>query len=126
MKQVLCLVIILIGFLMGCQQHEPYQTIGEQEFSALAQKENSVILDVRTSSEYDHGHLENAILMDYKNENFETEITKLDTSKTYLVYCKAGGRSAKASEALSAKGFKVYNLDKGISNWKGKVVYEPK
>jgi rhodanese-related sulfurtransferase len=122
MKQVLCLLIILIVHLTGCLQEESYRTIGEKEFAELSQKEHSVILDVRTLSEYNQGHLENAVLIDYKNEHFETEINKLDTSKTYLVYCKSGGRSAKASEALSAKGFNVCNLDEGISGWEGKIV----
>ncbi|HVD97516.1 MAG TPA: rhodanese-like domain-containing protein [Cytophagaceae bacterium] len=123
MKQVFCLITIAISLcLSGCREAGTYKTIDEKEFSELAGKENSVILDVRTPGEYKEGHLENALLMDYKNENFENELTKLDPTKTYLVYCKAGGRSAKASSLLSQKGFNTYNLDGGISNWKGKVV----
>jgi len=34
------------------------------------------------------------------------------------VYCKKGGRSAKASKILKALGFtKIFDLQGGISNW---------
>lgn len=122
MKQLLCLPITIILLLAGCQQNELYRTIGEKEFTELSQRENVIILDVRTPSEYSQGHLKNAVLIDYKNENFETEINKLDKSKTYLVYCKSGGRSAKASKVLSEKGFSVCNLNGGISDWTGEIV----
>ena len=34
------------------------------------------------------------------------------------VYCKSGRRSRNAANILVKKGFKVYNLDKGILDWK--------
>ena len=34
------------------------------------------------------------------------------------VYCKSGRRSRKAANILTELGFNVYNLDKGIEDWK--------
>ncbi len=125
MKQILCLLILLftLPLVPGCQPKKTYETVGEKKFSLLSKKENTVVLDVRTPEEYKQGHLENAVLMNYNSGNFESELNTLDQNKTYLVYCKAGGRSAKASELLSQKGFKVYNLEGGISDWTGKIVH---
>ncbi len=124
MKYLLYGIVLLLQLstIGSCQSSGKYKTVDEKEFKELVKKENTVVLDVRTPEEYTQGHLENAQLINYNSGNFQNEINKLDKSKTYLVYCKAGGRSAKASEELSAKGFKVYNLEDGISSWTGKVV----
>ena len=80
---------------------------------------NLVILDVRTPGETKDGMIPNAIEIDYKNSNFETEINKLDKSKSYLVYCRSGGRSVSACEMMSAAGFTdLTNMEGGYSAWK--------
>jgi len=78
-----------------------------------------IILDVRTPGETDNGVIENAIKIDYKNSNFDAEITKLDRSKAYLVYCGSGGRSVNACKKMSAAGFtNLTNMKGGYSAWK--------
>jgi len=59
--------------------------------------EDFVILDVRTPEEIDKGYIKNSIFIDFKNDNFIKEISKLDKSKVYLIYCKVGGRSGKSN-----------------------------
>ena len=116
------LMALFVVGMASCQSADGFKTIKEDEFVSLSKKSEAIILDVRTPSEYAEGHIEKAILVDYNSGNFESEIDKLDKSKSYLVYCRSGGRSARASELMSKKGFKVYNLDGGISSWSGKVV----
>jgi rhodanese-related sulfurtransferase len=42
-----------------------------------------------------------------------------DPGKPVLVYCRSGGRSARASKQLEKLGYKVvYDLDGGITAWK--------
>ncbi len=72
---------------------------------------NSVLLDVRTPSEYESGHLDNAVLMDVLAGDFEARIADLDTSKTFYVYCRSGNRSGQAADILRANGFtRVTNI----------------
>jgi len=81
---------------------------------------DKIILDVRTQGEYKEGHLHNAVLIDFWGDDFKAEISKLDKSKPVFVYCKSGGRSSGAADALMQVGFKqVYNLDGGIMAWTG-------
>ena len=75
-----------------------------------------VILDVRTQSEYDSGHIRNARLIPHTE--LEARIGELDEDRAILVYCHSGVRSATASQILVDHGFsQVYNMLGGILAW---------
>ena len=79
---------------------------------------NKVILDVRTPGEFENGHIPGAQNMNVNSADFESEITKLDTTATIFVYCLAGGRSSNAADILAEKGFKnIVNLKSGYAKW---------
>lgn len=78
---------------------------------------DAVLVDVRTPAEFDAGHISGAINVDYENTNFKSEVQKLDTSKTYFIYCRSGNRSSKSLVIMQNSGIKnVYDLQGGISN----------
>ncbi len=80
--------------------------------------EDFVILDVRTAAEYNSGHIEGAINIDVWSDTFEDDIAALDRSKTYLVYCLAGSRSATAADTMKRACFSdLYDLTGGINAW---------
>ena len=84
----------------------------------ISQNKDLIILDVRTPEETDLGIIPNAIIIDYHNSNFDSEISKLDKSKSYLVYCRSGGRSVGASNKMIATGFSdVTNMKGGYTEW---------
>jgi len=75
-----------------------------------------VVLDVRNQSEYDAGHIRNAKLIPVWN--LTKNLDKLNRSDGILVYCKAGSRSANASQILASNGFlHVYHMLAGIDTW---------
>jgi phage shock protein E len=77
-----------------------------------------VILDVRTPGEFAAGHLEDAINIDFNSGTFDTDVGALDRSKTYLVHCAAGSRSALATADMLAMGFSdLYDMVDGFSGW---------
>ena len=76
------------------------------------------LIDVRTPQEYEEGHIENAVNMNYYDDDFKQQVSQLDKSQKVYVYCKKGGRSASAAEILSELGFKeIYDLEGGMENW---------
>jgi 3-oxoadipate enol-lactonase len=78
-----------------------------------------IILDVRTPEEYSTGYITNAVNLDIKSSSFSEKLDELNKNKIYIVYCKGGGRSAKALEIMQKKGFtNVYNVLGGIKKWK--------
>ncbi len=91
-----------------------------QEF--VAQHENAVILDVRTSAEYEMSHITGAVNINVQDDSFENRVDALDPDKTYIVHCTknpAGGRSSRALDTLKGLGFKhLYSLEGGYVAWK--------
>jgi parallel beta-helix repeat protein len=75
-----------------------------------------VILDVRNQSEYVTGHIRNTLLIPLYE--LDTSLDQLNPADTILVYCKAGSRSASASQILVSNGFThIYNMLGGITDW---------
>jgi phage shock protein E len=87
----------------------------------IATDKTATIIDLRTTNEIEKGFISGSIQIDYLGKNFDTQMAALDKNKTYYVYCQAGGRSADAAGYMEKQGFKkVYNLEKGFSEWKAK------
>jgi len=77
-----------------------------------------VVLDVRTQSEYESGHIYDAVLIPHTE--LETRISELAGHENHniIVYCRTGRRSVIASEILDSHNFtKVYNMLGGIQAW---------
>ncbi len=96
-----------------------YKDITASEFDAIAKAPNALVIDVRTPEEVSEGKIQEAdLFIDFTSDDFEAKIDSLDKNKTYIVYCKSGGRSAQAAQIMIDKGFKnVYNLQGGISSY---------
>ena len=94
-------------------------TINTTAFSKAIAQPGVQILDVRTASEYQSGHIANALQANWLDpQEFKNRTQHLDKSTTIYIYCQSGGRSASAQEVLIQAGFKVVNLEGGMSNWR--------
>lgn len=83
---------------------------------------NSVLVDVRTPGEFLSGHIDKAVNIDFENQSFISELKKLDTTKTYFVYCRSGNRSGQAVSLMKANGIKnIYELQGGIVSNKNTI-----
>ncbi|MHB8131593.1 MAG: rhodanese-like domain-containing protein [Mobilitalea sp.] len=83
-----------------------------------------IILDVRTEEEYNSEHIDGAILIpDYEIEAKAEEILE-DKSKTILVYCRSGRRSALAAQILNDLGYTMIYDFGGIVDWPYDTVSE--
>ncbi|RAV98117.1 rhodanese-like domain-containing protein [Pseudochryseolinea flava] len=104
--------------LVACVQETT--TLAPKDFQKkAAETKDVVILDVRTKEEVDQGVIPGAINVDFKSENFQEQISKLDKNKTYLLYCKGGVRSSKSVDIMKSLGFKkLYDLEGGIDAWR--------
>ena len=68
-----------------------------------------VIIDVRTSKEFQSGHLEKSINIEW--QDILSISTNIEKSEKIYLYCRSGNRSKKATEILSQAGFlNVENL----------------
>ena len=90
------------------------QDMAIADFSADDLKDGAVLVDVRTPEEFEQGHLEGALNIDWFSPDFASQWEGIDKDQTVYVYCKVGGRSAKAQEKLQTMGFRhVVNLTGG-------------
>ena len=77
-----------------------------------------VIIDVSTPQEYKDLHLDRAINVNLFSRFFKTRLDVMDKSRTYVIYCKMGGRSKIAQKLMQQLGFRtVYNIVSGTLLW---------
>jgi rhodanese-related sulfurtransferase len=94
--------------------------LSSERFKAIIENEkNASIIDLRTTDEITKkGYIKGAIQLDFLAKDAEKQVDKLDKNKTYYIYCAGGGRSGDCAEYMEKNGFKrVYNLEKGLSDW---------
>ncbi|MEP7234459.1 MAG: rhodanese-like domain-containing protein [Ignavibacteriota bacterium] len=118
-------VLGLLASLSACTEGsaQSYRTYSATEVNTfLKQDTSAVVLDVRTPDEYasETGHLKNSRLIPV--QDLESRIGELKSIKnrTIVAYCRSGHRSKQASQIRVKQGFKVVNMDGGITAWNSK------
>jgi rhodanese-related sulfurtransferase len=121
MKKYVYSSFLLLAILnLSCAQREG--AIEAEAFQkVIADQEELQLVDVRTLNEFNDGHIEGALHIDYYKEQFKSELQKLDKNKPIAVYCAVGGRSGATMSVLKELGFKkAYDLQGGITAWREK------
>ena len=109
-----------IILLAGCSSTGSATTVNlnVSEFSQKITEPGVIILDVRTPEEFASGHIEGALNIDFNSGKFANEITRLNPSENYAVYCRSGSRSGQAASIMHKAGFHdVSNLNGGVIDW---------
>ena len=108
-------IFVAARFFNSSSPSESSCNLSATEYKTV-EKDNALILDVRTQREFEGGHLDGAILIDIYQKDFRDEVNKLDKEKKYFVYCKTGIRSSNAVNYMVQSGFKkVCNLEGGLN-----------
>jgi len=75
-----------------------------------------LLLDVRSDDEHKSGTIPGALCIPH--DQLEEQIMKLPRDVELLLFCRSGGRSAKACETLKKYGFsKISELEGGFTAW---------
>ena len=93
--------------------------LSAEDFNALTDEKETILVDMRNHYESEVGHFEGAILPDC--DTFKDELPMVENllddkkDKNIVMYCTGGIRCEKASAYLKHKGFEnVYQLEGGI------------
>ena len=119
MKKLIASFAALI-LLAGCSSTGSATTVdlNVSEFSQKITEPDVIILDVRTPEEFASGHIEGALNIDFNSGDFANEITRLNPSENYAIYCRSGSRSGQAASIMHKAGFHdVSNLNGGVIDW---------
>jgi len=115
---IILFAMLIAGFFFSRSQTpavliSPVETLEKSESDS-----NVVLLDVRTQSEWDEGHIKNALFIPV--QELEARVAELEPykGKTIIAYCRSGNRSGVAQQILGKYGYSVYNMEGGILRWK--------
>jgi len=85
------------------------------QFEEYRQRDNSMVLDVRTNNERESFNIGG---LHIPLDQLEHRLAELVQEKHYLVYCQSGIRSLKASQLLNQHGFEnTHSLAGGLLGW---------
>ena len=119
----LFLFLLVAGCAAPAESEASYRQVSMDEAIAMMEEKNDyIILDVRTPEEFAEKHIPDAI--NIPNETIGTEeIPELpDKEQLILVYCRSGNRSKQASEKLVRLGYTNIVEFGGINDWPGETV----
>ena len=121
MKQFLIFICFVVSVsVFNCQ------TPSDKNVTQLSPKElevflddNIQLIDVRTPDEFNLEHINQAININFFDEDFSKTIDTLDKKNPIFIYCRSGKRSGNSISEFQKAGFtKIYELEGGILNWK--------
>ncbi|MGD1893380.1 MAG: rhodanese-like domain-containing protein [Cyclobacteriaceae bacterium] len=112
------LSLVLFFFSMKGLAQSAVPLIEADVLEKLLQEDSSVVvLDTRSSEEYQAGHLENARFVNYATFQL-SDVHDLAKESPIVVYCLSGGRSGRVAQQLLNAGYKnVKNLNGGVRSW---------
>ena len=77
-----------------------------------------VLLDVRTQSEYNDGHIQDAINIPHDQLLKEPQLLSAYKDSQMVVFCRSGVRAGKVIEMLEGLGFKeIIDIDGDMLAW---------
>ena len=113
------IVVLSLIFIFSCEllNSPEINIISESDFVEI-QDSDYTLIDVRTQDEFDLGHIDSAINLDFYSETFHNDILSLPKNETIVLYCRTNNRSSKTANILKENGFKeIAVLEGGITEW---------
>lgn len=116
---VVLLVLVIVTTVKG--MFSKVKTISRGEATRLINKEDAVVVDVRSRDDFRRGHISGALNVaaaEIKKGNID-ELAK-HKAQPIIVVCATGQSAGDSAAHLSAAGFeRVSVLKEGISGWSG-------
>ena len=113
------IVVLSLIFIFSCEllNSPEINIISESDFVEI-QDSDYTLIDVRTQDEFDLGHIDSAINLDFYSETFQNEILSLRKNEKIVLYCRTNNRSSKTATILKENGYKDISVIRGgITEW---------
>ena len=117
---IVLMLIVVAAWVFNANHKQNFKSVSVVDFADIIKDTANVqLLDVRTCDEFNEGHIDGALQIDFYSALFMDLATmKLSKEKPVAIYCRSGRRSASAANKLAEQGYDVINLDGGIMAWK--------
>ena len=113
------IVVLSLIFIFSCEiiNSPEINIISESDFVEI-QDSDYTLIDVRTQDEFDLGHIDSAINLDFYSDTFQNEILSLPKNEKIVLYCRTNNRSSKTATILKENGYKDISVIRGgITEW---------
>lgn len=115
---IVLIAFVSLSFHTDLYAQEKNNILSPEEFCDKIKTEDVQIIDVRTPKEYNSGHIKNSTLINFFDEDFKEQLSKLPKDKEVLIYCRSGNRSGKTFKILKDLGYNnVSDLEGGMLLW---------
>jgi len=122
-KWLLPLILVAVAVIIGAvvlltnkPQTDALPATVTVEDAAQRFDQGAFLLDVRTDVEWNHGHINGAVLIPL--DELSARIDEVPTDQDVLIICRSGNRSGQARDILRAAGLKrTTSISGGINEW---------
>jgi rhodanese-related sulfurtransferase len=97
------------------EQEKPIDVDPAQVEGWLAEDPDLQLIDVREPYEHEAGHIDGARLIELIQ--LSSQADTLEQELPVVFYCRLGGRSLMAAQALRAAGYEAYSMSGGLLRW---------
>jgi rhodanese-related sulfurtransferase len=114
------LVAVLVMLIKAELDHQTGKAFQLNPLNAIRMMNdgNTLLIDVRESTEYGRGHIKNATNVPLSSLSEKLEGFLQYKDKSVLAYCASGAVSGRACKTLKHAGFaNVHNIEGGLSAW---------
>ena len=110
---------LLVLLTAGLAQAQTLERVDPDAFQAAYETGQYQVIDVRTPEEFAEGRIfEDAELINFYGSDFAMQLSALDKSQPYLIYCRSGNRSGRTLALMRDLGFQhVIELQGGKRAW---------
>ena len=119
------ILLVMVLLMAGCGKttvENQYQQISQEEAKNMMDTQEVMVLDVREQSEFDAGHIPEAVLLPVGTITEATAAAVIpEKDSVVLVYCRSGNRSKTASQSLVDLGYTNVFEFGGINTWSYEV-----
>ncbi len=112
-------IVTLLVFITVKSKLSPIKEINPQQLTLLMNREDGLVIDIRSESDFNKGHILGAKQFSVEKIN-NNELTSLEKAKAkpIIVVCAAGMTALPAARKLLKAGFtQVTTLKGGFSSW---------
>ena len=110
--------ILLLVLLIIQQSRNAGRNISTRELTAMVNRDEAFILDIRPKKEFSTGHIVGSV--NISNDQLKDKMAELEKhkDKTIIVVCASGMNAGGACAELKKAGFTAARLSGGITGWR--------
>lgn len=111
--------LVLLILLVVTETRKGGKSVDTRGLTALVNRDEGVVLDVRAKKEFDAGHIVDAVNIPY--EKLVSRMSELEKykAKTIIVVDAMGQHAGTVCRELQKAGFNTAKLSGGIASWRG-------